>query len=83
MALRSVRWASVSHRMGDQKCIILSSSALEGILKPSVPAASVVVSTHQFALWGATVSLCVSYKEGLCPHSNDIRFIMTRVSGRW
>jgi hypothetical protein len=45
-------------------------------VKPLVPAAFAVVSTHQPVL-GLVVgygpfSLCVIHKEGLCPNSGDI-----------
>jgi hypothetical protein len=43
-------------------------------VKPLVPAAFAVVSTHQSALGsrrGCSFSLCVIHKEGLCPSSRD------------
>jgi hypothetical protein len=49
-------------------------------VKPLVPAAFAVVSTHQPALglcggYGP-LSLCVSHKESLCPSSGDINRLM-------
>jgi hypothetical protein len=48
-------------------------------IKPLVPAAFAVVSTHQPALgaraWGL-FSLCAVHKAGLCPSSEDINRLM-------
>jgi hypothetical protein len=54
-------------------------------VKPLVPAAFAVVSTHQPALglrgglW--PVLLCVIHKEGLCPSSGDINRLMMMKPG--
>jgi hypothetical protein len=64
--------------MGDQKCIISSSSVLRKA-RQAVDPGYVVVSTHQH--WARAVSygpffLCVIHKEGLCPSRGDINRLM-------
>jgi hypothetical protein len=56
-------------------------------VKPLVPAAFVVVSTHQHALGPrgglGPFSLCVIHKEGLCTSSGDInRLMMMMMKGK-
>jgi hypothetical protein len=45
-------------------------------VKPLVPAAFAVVSTHQPALGYGPFSVCVIHKEGICPSSGDINGLM-------
>jgi hypothetical protein len=70
--------------MGDQKFIISSSSVLRKAVKPLIPAAFAVVSTHHPALVRVVgfgpFSLSVIHKEGLCPSSGDIiRLMITQL----
>jgi hypothetical protein len=68
----------VSHEMGVQKFIISNSTVFRHV-KPLVPAAFTVVSTHPH--WARVVGfgpffLRVIHKEGLCPSSGDINWLM-------
>jgi hypothetical protein len=52
------------------------------LVKPMVPAAFAVVSTHPY--WARVVgygpfSICIIHKEGLCPRSGDINRLMMRI----
>jgi hypothetical protein len=84
MALRSVRFGVRSRKLSNVVHVIgwvtknLLSRAPPRFgrhVKPLVPAAFAVVSTHQPALGPrgyGPFSLCVIHKEGLCPSIGDI-----------
>jgi hypothetical protein len=50
-------------------------------IKPLVPVAFVVVSTHQSALGPRGELSYVYHKEGLCPSSEDINRLMMMILG--
>jgi hypothetical protein len=69
----------VSYRMSDQNLLYRAPPCFKRHVKPLVPDAFAVVSTHQPALGPrgyGPFSLCVMHKEGLCPSSKDINRLM-------